>query len=69
MKLNAENTYLYIRYNTPALSDWDPTPVIILWVENKCRRVRDRTKGKDQSYIVRVSAEAQDQPNTTIKPI
>jgi len=51
MKLNTENMYLFIHYNMPVLSDWDPTPAIIHWMKNKRRRVRDRTKGRQQPYF------------------
>jgi hypothetical protein len=47
----------------PVLTDWDPKPAIIHWMNNKCRRVRDRTKGRQQSYFMGVFAEAQDKPD------
>lgn len=65
MKLNTENMYLFIHYNMPVLTDWDPKPAIIHWMNNKCRRVRDRTKGRQQSYFKGVFAEAQDKPDDT----
>ena len=49
----------------PVLSYWDPTPGIVHWMKNKCRRVRDRTKGRQQSYFKGVFAEAQDEPDDT----
>ena len=47
------------------LSYWDPTPGIVHCMKNKCRRVRDRTKGRQQSYFKGVFAEAQDEPDDT----
>ena len=58
MKLNTENLYLFIHYNMPVLSNWDPKPAVIHWMNQKRRRVRERTKGKQQPYFKGLFTEA-----------
>jgi len=64
MKLSTENMYLFIHYNLPALTDWDPKPAVLSWLKDKERRGRKRRKGKQQTYFKGVFPEA-DQPKTS----
>jgi hypothetical protein len=58
MHLDTENLYLYIHYNMPVLTLWDPRPAVISWLHKRSHRQIYRPKGKKQEYFRGVFVEA-----------
>ena len=58
MLLSTENLYLYVHYNMPPLSLWNPRHAVLLWLNKSEHRVSDRPKGKKQYYFTGVFSEA-----------
>jgi hypothetical protein len=58
MNIETTNLYLYIHYNMPVLSEWDPRAAVMHWLSEKRRRVRSRKKARQQPYFNGVFCEA-----------
>ena len=58
MNNETTNLYLYIRYNMPVLTEWDPKAAVMHWLNEKIRRKRDRKRAKHQPYFNGVFCEA-----------
>ena len=46
--------YLYINMNMPLLSDFDPRPAVLHWLDEKDRRVRETPKAGQQNWFAKV---------------
>ena len=46
MHMSTENLFLYIKYNMPVLSEWDPRPAVLKWMQKVQRREKDCPKAK-----------------------
>ena len=51
MQLDTENLYLFVHYNMPPLSQWEPREAILNWLKNKPHRSTSRPKAKEQRYF------------------
>lgn len=68
ISLETENKYLFIHTNMPNLSQWNPLPAAKLFVEEKERRHRDITSGREitkrQSYFKGIFPQSKDSKET-----
>ena len=46
--------YLYINMNMPLVSDFDPRPAVLHWLDEKNRRVRETPKAGQQNWFAKV---------------
>ena len=44
-----QNLFLYVHYSVPSSEEWDPHHVTEVWLNEKSRRCRDCTKGRNQA--------------------
>ena len=51
LDVETENLYLYVYFNMPVLSQWDPRPAIVKQIETKNRRNKTTDKAQDQSWF------------------
>lgn len=58
LKLNTENSYLFIHHNLPPTAEWDPRPSVLDWLQTP-RREKTHKKAKFQKYFRHVFSEAQ----------
>lgn len=51
--ISTENKNLYVHYNMPALDEWSPKNAIILWLNDKDRRMQpnDATTEKTRQQV------------------
>ena len=58
MHMNTENLFLYVKYNMPFLSEWEPRPAVLKWKQKVQHRERDCPKRKQQTHFLGVFKEA-----------
>ena len=51
-------SYLYIRYNMPVVSEFDPRPAVLAWIQEKERRNVTPVKWKEQKWFSSMFEEA-----------
>lgn len=58
MHVETENEYVFIRFNMPALQNWDPRSAIQIWLNQNKRRNKDIPKAKEQERFNGIFMEA-----------
>lgn len=56
--VESENEYLFVHFNMPPLSLWDPRDAVLSWTNETSRRVKETPKAREQSWFKGVFAEA-----------
>lgn len=56
--VESENEYLFVHFNVPPLSLWNPRDAVLLWTNETNRRVKETPKTREQSWFKGVFAEA-----------
>lgn len=56
--VESENEYLFVHFNMPSLSLWDPRDAVLSWTNATNRRVKETPKAREQSWFKGVFAEA-----------
>lgn len=57
LKLDTENSYLFIHHNLPAAAEWDPRSSVLHWLQTPRHEMTSK-KGKFQEYFRHVFSEA-----------
>jgi hypothetical protein len=49
--VETENEYLFVHFNMPPLTLWDPRPATLLWINSSNRRLRETSKAREQGWF------------------
>ena len=58
LSIDTENLHLYIHFNMPLLSEWDPLNAVLTWMNTRQHLIRETPKATEQFYFSWVFSEA-----------
>jgi hypothetical protein len=68
LKLDTENSYLFVHHNLPPTATWDPRLAVLKWLTMTSHRDKTHKKAKYQSYFRHVFSEAHEQESVCDEP-
>ena len=65
LKLETENSYLFIHHNLPPTATWNPRLAVLKWLNLKTHREKTQKKAKFQPYFRHVFSETHEQESVS----